>query len=82
MGGRLNAVEETDFTKAVSKLGTYLSNTVITSGFDSKQQLTSVLEKIGGPYRDRTCGPLMKRRSRGITQVVEKTGNPPVFMGG
>ena len=48
MGRRLNAVEETDFTKAVSKLGTYLSNTVITSGFDSKQQLTSVLEKIGG----------------------------------
>jgi len=31
-----------------------------------------VLDLIGGPYRDRTCGPLIKRNLEMVRYIIEK----------
>ena len=41
---------------------------------------SQVVDLVGGPCRDRTCGPLIKSEQQGVAQVIDDLGNPLVIL--
>ncbi len=46
----------------------------------SEENDSEVVEKVGGPCRGRTYGPLIKSKANGVAQVLDGLGNPFSFL--